>query len=214
MRWTEVVAEALARNDRFLDQVVEGLDVCPYARSARLASRTRRYVLPDLATSTTPLTIGSELQRVFDEIATEPSVEVVQLIFPRAAAGPRDWVRQVKELTARLQAAHGRSVVGVAAFHPGLPYSEQTPAGLVPLFRRSPDPTIQWIRLDVLERVRAGRPDGDVALPSEPEARDALLAAAKRTPLGDQIAAANFARVGTLGIGRVQALIDAVGGTD
>lgn len=207
MDWNAIKTAALARNDRFLDEVVEGMSVCPYARGARLNGRTRRFVLPDVVSSARPLRVTPELREVFDTIANDRGVEVVQALFPRSAAGPREWVRWVKEATASLQAEHGRSVVAVAAFHPALEYRNDSPACMVPLFRRSPDPLIQWIRLDALDAVRAGRPDGDVALPADSQDVLDLLAMGAKEPLGQTIAQANFDRVKEQGEAEFQALL-------
>ena len=48
-------------------------------------------------------------------------------------------------------------MLACAPLHPKLPFVEANMYGLVPLFRRAPDPTIQWVRLDGLEALYAGR---------------------------------------------------------
>lgn len=204
--WSDEAAAALERNARFLEVVVEGMNVCPFARKARIDGATLREVLPD------PVADGAfadeaVLGAVLDRLTESDTLEVAQLIFPRCALEPRAWGRAVKDLTARLQSERGRSTVGVAAFHPALPYTDQNAATLVPLFRRAPDPTIQWIRLDVLERVRRGRGRADVAVPTTPEAVRAFLAQPPRKPLDEEIADANRTRVHAMGLDVFEALL-------
>lgn len=207
MEWEAIRNAALARNDRFLDMIIEGMGVCPYARSSRVNGGTRRFVLPDRVTTSLPLAPSAELAEILATMSAAGELEVVQVIFPRAAVGPREWVRSVKEVTVKLQAPYDRSFVAVAAFHPALSYRTDTPSAMVPLFRRSPDPLIQWIRLSVLDRVRQGRPDGDVAMPEDASGMAALHTTFRRKSLADEIAEANFGKVHDMGVKSFERLL-------
>ncbi len=190
----------MARNARFLEDIVEDLNVCPYARKARLDGAVFRHVFPDVLDDTGAFASRDALAQVLETLAESDTLEVTQLIFPNAGCDGRMWSRAVKRLTAELQAERGSSVVGVAAFHPELTFRTDSPAVMVPLFRRAPDPTIQWIRLDVLDRVRRGRTNGDVVMPEDTEALLALLRQGKKRSLDEEIADANFRRVNALGV--------------
>jgi hypothetical protein len=90
-------------------------------------------------------------------------------------------------------------VWAVAAFHPELPFTAASPSEAIPLFRRSPDATLQWLRLDALERVRRGRPEGDVVLPVVPRDAAALLAQVSKPGLADVVAENNRRTADALG---------------
>lgn len=209
--WPGTVEAALDRNDRFLAAAIEGLDLCPFARPARMSAATARFVVADTVRDGR-IEPSPGLHAVFSALATSSRLEVVQVIFPRVEAEPRTWVDAVKALTAALNATSRPARIAAAAFHPELPYDAAAAARLIPLFRRSPDPMIQWIRLDALDRVRAGRPDGDVVLPEDPRERRELLATQLRASLGDTIAAANAQTAERYGVEDIVALLASLRG--
>ncbi|MCB9520816.1 MAG: DUF1415 family protein [Myxococcales bacterium] len=209
--WLATVEAALDRNDRFLADAIEGLDLCPFARPARTSASTARFVVADTLRDGR-LEPSAGLHAVFAALATSPRLQVVQVIFPRVDAEPRAWVDAVKALTAALNASSRPARIAAAAFHPELSYDAGSAARLIPLFRRAPDPMIQWIRLDALDRVRAGRPDGDVVLPDDPQARRDLLATQLRASLGDTIAAANAQTAERFGVEAIVALLASLRG--
>jgi hypothetical protein len=203
--WQQEAAACLARNDRFLEEFVEGLNVCPYAKKARINEAALRRPVPltlDEVHADAPA-----ISAAFDEVALNPAVEVLQVLCPRVVASPQEWVTCVKGMTEALHAKHGQSVVGVAAFHPDLPFLMRSPAAMVPLFRRAPDPTIQWIRLDVIACVRAGRPAGDVAIQHDHPDIAAFLKEQRRPRLDEEIASANARMVQSEGLSGVLALL-------
>lgn len=196
--WEREEFAALARNSRFVVEFVEQHNVCPFARRARLEGATVQRVSPIEGAS-----FGADapgVRAAFEEIAGDPSVEVLQLICPRIVAEPRQWVDAVKRATEVLHQEFGSSVVGVAAFHPDLPFREDTAASMVPLFRRAPDPTVQWIRLDVIQRVRSARRTGDVVLPADPASVTAFLQQQRLPSVEEEISAANAEKAREIGV--------------
>lgn len=199
------VRDALARNDRYVHEVVEQLAVCPYARPARLAGRTSRYVL-----DTGPC---GELEAkdlhldVLRAMASDDGPEVVQWIYPTAPHDASSWDRAGKVFTQRCHDACGQTVVGVAPLHPEAAYLPHTAAAMVPLFRRAPDPTLQWISLRALDAVRSTRPRGEVLLPRDPIAARALLAELARPSLAETIADNNRSTALEIGLEAFEALL-------
>ncbi len=144
--------EALRINERFNLEIIEAIDVCPYARPARGAGTSERFVV----TSGEPL---ERLVAIAAELAPRSSIEVAQVIFPRLTKSLD--ATAVQELGRQFAARSGRTPVFVhAAFHPELAYSDKTPSQMVPFFRRAPDAMIQLIRHEVLERIHASKPRG------------------------------------------------------
>jgi hypothetical protein len=205
LSWESEKAEALARNSRFVEEFVEDLNVCPYAKGSRMDGSAQRRVAP---VSNEDLTADHpDIAAAFHRIADEPGVEVMQIICPRIAMPEKEWTLRVKEMTETLHQAHGRSVVGVAAFHPDLKFRDESAASLVPLFRRAPDPTIQWIRLDVIERVRSSRPAGDIAIPTDEANLAEFLKRQLLPSVEAEIAATNARLVDNLGLEAILQLL-------
>ena len=201
-----LIAAALARNDRYVTEVVEGLKVCPYAAQARRAGRTERFVLP-WSEAAPALPIEDAHLAVMARMAEPGGVEVVQWIYPTVTWSATHWDRSAKDLTTRCHEVLGRSVVGVAPLHPSASYHTGSAAALVPLFRRTPDPTIQWIALHALDAVRGTRPHGEVLLPRDPAEAAALLAQLAKPSVADAIARANARTAEAVGVVAIEAML-------
>lgn len=148
-----VTEEALRRNDRYLREVVEGFNVCPFARGARVSGRAVREVL--LVDALDPAPVVDAIERY--ERGAE-SVEIVQLILPRLTAAPRDFedfVGRVREVRA---ARTGVPPFALAGFHPDFALDPRNPDTSVPFFRRAPDPMIQLVRLAVIDSLTRNDP--------------------------------------------------------
>lgn len=197
----QVVAAARGVYSRFLDEAIERHSYCPYARQSRAEQTSVVEVVLERLDPDAQLVPGSALAAVVDRWIGVAAMEVVQVVFPRVQVDAARWERWAKALTSRIRSLRpGPAVWAVAAFHPELSFGTGSAAELVPLFRRSPDPTVQWIRLDALDRLRTGRPEGDVVLPTDPRSVAALLAAAQRAPLHERVAENNERTVERLGL--------------
>jgi hypothetical protein len=194
-------AEALRLNDRYLHEHIEGHGFCPFARGGRLAGETSRYVHYADTASVDPLL------DLMARVAADPKQVVAQVILPLVEVSPEAWIRFVDELTALGHARLGqRAVLAFAALHPRLRYLEGSPAALVPLFRRAPDPTIQWVRLDAIHAIYEGR-DDDTRFVDLADAESYLKSATPRASLYDRIADANAAEAARLGVARLEAML-------
>ncbi len=193
---------ALTANDRYLETFLEPHSFCPFARGGRLKGQTQRFVHYADAIDAEPLV--ELLVRANDD----PSRAVVQVILPLVEVTPDDWIRFCRAVTAagnaRLRSARGArdEVFAVAPLHPSLPYSTVNPFALIPLFRRTPDPTIQWVRLDALDRLYAGRTGDTVFV--HPDDLAQFAKQPQRTPLFDRIAETNQKMALRLGIPEVE----------
>ena len=96
--------------------------------------------------------------------------------------------------------------MAVAPLHPELRYNQSTPEALIPLFRRTPDPTIQWVRLDALEGIYAGK-ESDTVFVDVAAIDEYMAHSANRTPLYETIAKANAAMAKRLSTPTVEALL-------
>lgn len=170
---------------RYLVEVVERHELCPWARVARDRGELAIGILwgapavDDWA---------GEAARLLAAARTRVAMVVApELAIARAALGAvRDQV------ASRLPAA------AVAEFHPDAALDLATPARLVPFLRRSPDPMLQLVPLAVIDELRAARAGREP--PAAARAQQAAMLggrAAPRRELTAEIARANHATVAT-----------------
>lgn len=198
--------EALRANDRYLHAFIEEYSFCPFARGGREAGQTKRYVVH--ADFAAPAQLVDRLVELMLRVAADETQVVAQVIFPLIEVEPEAWIRFCDELTALGHARRGGpAVLAFAALHPRLAYSDQNAFAMVPLFRRSPDPTIQWVRLDGLEKIYEGR-DSEVRFVDPANILTFLRdAPPPRPPLYDRIAETNRKMARRMGLPRVEAML-------
>jgi hypothetical protein len=152
------VQAALSRNDRYLQEFIEALAICPYARSCRETGRLYREVQLDSDPDADKL--AAHIVGLQSSLA--PEIEVGLIILPHVKQPARDFERLVSQVQRIYQQglqAKGQSVeFFVVAFHPDLPMILHNQNVAVRFMRRSPDPTIQLVRPQAIERVRGERP--------------------------------------------------------
>jgi hypothetical protein len=169
-------AEVLRLLDRYLVEVVEAYELCPWARPARLNGELAVSVLfgePSLAQWTAAA----------EALLARRGTLVAMVVAPEFTGG----LRAIRD-----RVAAAIPTAGVAHFHPDAPFDLTTPARLVPFLRRSPDPLLQLVPLALLDAVRAAPPTAGLANQAQ------MLggrAAAARGDLADRIAAENHARI-------------------
>lgn len=192
---------ALVANDRYVEEFLEAHGFCPYAKPGRERGATARFVHFAETRTLAPV------EDIFSK-ATESSVEVVQVIFPLVQVAPDDFCRFANDATEYLNARLERPVFASAALHPELAYRTETPNALIPLFRRTPDPTLQWVRLSTLDGIYQGRRGGTafVDLGNVEE----FLSAPRERDLYQDIACTNQVTAERLGIERILELLAAM----
>jgi hypothetical protein len=172
-------AEVRRLLDRYLVEIVEAYELCPWARPARLAGEIAACVLwgaPEEAVWT----------RAAEHALGQPHVRVAMIVAPQWAGSPAALRALRDRVAARLPHA------GVADFHPAAELDLATPARLVPYLRRSPDPLLQCVPLSLLDSVRTAAPQPALATQA------AMLRGLAPDPAGDMVArlaAASHARV-------------------
>lgn len=203
-------------HDRYLVEIVEQLGLCPFARRSREQGRVHRplqHVLRDdddrLATST-----AKWLQSI---VAAHDDAEILLPTFVFAPAHRHHDPESFAGFVSLLRLAYDDTAAPgffMVAFHPGFappdsPHRRNTPESLVPLLRRTPDPVIQCVRIDVLERARVVAQQSAMARMRDRFAGDTvMLAMLERSVQSDselsaEIARTNFDAVGD-GDGRAE----------
>lgn len=169
---------------RYVVEVVEAFGLCPWARRARERGEVRVEVL----TSDDPL--GPSRRAIVAaaaRIAGDPQAVMGMVVLANAPLTPYDLRRRREDvMDARIQPA-----IAVADFHPDAALDQQTAARLVPWLRRTPDPTLQIVRLDVLDALKPS------AMPGLAAQAEILAGKLVEMPpsTSDQIAAMNLETV-------------------
>jgi len=175
----EKSAEVLRLLDRYIVEIVEAYDFCPWAKAARTGGEIAVEVL--WGTPALDAWVAAA-----ERLLAQPDTRVAMVLAPEVAATP-DELRAIRDrVAARVPSA------GVAEFHPDTTLDLATPARLVPFLRRSPDPLLQLVPLELLDRVRAYPAVVDI---TEQAQMLGGLAAPLRGDIADTLAETNHARV-------------------
>jgi hypothetical protein len=188
---TEKLAEVMRILDRYVVEVVEAYDLCPWARASRTGGELGVEVLwgePDEA-----VWIGAA-----ESLLLRPQTRVAMVVAPETTRTPADLRALRARISARIPTA------GIADFHPDAALDLTSPARLVPYLRRSADPLIQLVPLALLYSVRGAPPTAHRAHQAQMLGG---IAAPPRGDVADRIAAANHTTV-TAHARRIAAVLD------
>ncbi len=141
MSETAKAAEVRRILDRYILEVVERYELCPWAMPARHAGEVDVAVLFGTPTEHVWIVAAAAL-------LSRPVTRVAMVIAPELDITPASF------RTLRDRVASALPAAGVADFHPAAALDLSTPARLVPFTRRSPDPMLQLVPLAVLDFVR------------------------------------------------------------
>ncbi len=218
----QMVARTLSRNDRYLSDLVESHDICPYAKRCREDGRLARAVC---------WTTEPDVERAIEAIVAlenraEDGIEVALLIFPglsglawRQFDGFHAAVRQ------RYEERFGRDAsYYVVPFHPNYDRVDRDQGTLVRFWRKSPDPTFQFVSIEALEPLRKKQQEitqsrmAAELLTQQKDPKtliDALADKRMRPSASELVAMNNFSSFQTLGAAtfeRIHAQLSDVGG--
>jgi hypothetical protein len=149
-RHAALVREALRLNDRYLQEIVVGWGLCPWAERALREGQVRRRVFVDEAPA------PEAVLAFADELAADPGAAIGLALFPRLAATPPAF----DAFAERLRRARRPAAFLIAAFHPFAAHAFSTAPQLVSFIRRTPDPTLQFVRASLLDGLGAGVSSG------------------------------------------------------
>jgi hypothetical protein len=198
--WTR---EAVRLHRRYQTEIVEAYRLCPWAERATLDGRVREAVI---------LQADGELLEpslaAIDTWTDDPAVDVAFAIYPRLALDRQafhDFAARVRDAdTPRHEL--GAVPFVFAAFHPEADPDTGDPERLIPFLRRTPDPTLQFLRASALDGIRSGAAQGTQFL--DIASLEAVLSGTAQPPLRERIARANLATAERCGIGALQRHLD------
>lgn len=165
--------------DRYLVEIVEAYDLCPWARGARLSGE----LAIDIVAGTPAL---DRWTAAATALLAQPATRVAMVVAPELACTAAELRAVRGEVAARLRTA------GIAEFHPDASFDDGSPARLVSFLRRAPYPMLQLVPLAILDHVRGARPAAGLAAQAQ------MLRGSAPPPREDvaaRIAAANHACV-------------------
>jgi len=180
----DVRAEAERLLWRYVVEVVERFGLCPWARRARERGEVRVEVLvSDDPAGPSRMEIVAAATR----IAQDPRAILGMVVLARAPLDPYGLRRRKDDVVdAKIEPA-----IAVADFHPEATFDDRTAGRLVSWLRRAPDPTLQIVRLAVLD---AMKPSALPGLAAQAEILAGRLVEMPPSP-SDQIADTNLATV-------------------
>ena len=165
--------------ERYLIEVVERHELCPWARQSRERGELAVAILWGAPAA-------DDWVGAAEQLLAAPATRVAMVVAPELAVARRAFAALRDEVAARIAPA------AVADFHPDAALDLTTPARLVPFLRRSPDPLPQLVPLALIDAVRAAPAPAGLA---QQASMLGGLAALPRRELTAQIAAANHATV-------------------
>lgn len=197
-----LIREALRVYRRYQLEVVEALNLCPWAVKARLDGAVTERVLLQRDQSHEPA------MQVIRELEACPEIEIILVIFPRinlSLGAFEQFVAELREADTS-QWPLGGVPFAAAAFHPEARRVGEAPERLVQYIRRTPDPTIQLVRRSVLDKLRRGTGEGKQFIDIN-SLSIADLPKPQR-PLREVVATANAETLIAHGFSRFDALIE------
>ncbi|MDY0071595.1 MAG: DUF1415 domain-containing protein [Thauera sp.] len=166
--------------ERWLDEVVIGLNLCPFAARPRREGRVRIAI----SQATNEEQLLDDLQHELEHLADTPvsELETTLLAIPHMLADFADYNDFLDAVDLWLEGFGWEGELQVASFHPGYQFVDTDADDPGNLTNRAPWPLLHIIREDSLEQVIASYPDID-AIPERNVARMKSLTAEQKQQL-------------------------------
>ena len=140
---------------QWLEEVVIGLNLCPFARREYENERIRFAICAQQNSEDQLLEFAKELER----LEREPQLETTLLIFPNALADFLDFLEVLDMAQAWLDAQGLEGVYQLASFHPRYQFEGTAPNETSNYTNRSPWPMLHLLREASVEKAVAAHPD-------------------------------------------------------
>ncbi len=136
---------------KWLEQVVIGLNLCPFAAKPLRMNRVRfAFSKADSTAGLTHDLIAEGLHLLGQPVA---QVETTLLVHPYALTDFLDYNDYLHEIGDVLRAQEWEGILQVASFHPGYQFAGTPPGAASNYTNRSPFPTLHLIREERLEQI-------------------------------------------------------------
>lgn len=142
----------------WLQQVVIGFNLCPFAARELEAERVRFAACDGVEVETLLLALATEVQSLVDDPATETTL----LIFSRALGDFDDYLDFLALAQMWLEDSGLEGDFQLASFHPHYCFDGCEPEDASNYTNRSPLPVIHILREESVEKAIASHPDPDM----------------------------------------------------
>ena len=151
------LSAALAETRAWVDRVVIGLNLCPFARAARLRARTRFLG----CAATDPEALRAAFCDAAGALMATPveAIETTLLVHPFVLTDFDDYNDFLDVADAALHALGATGVLQVASFHPQYRFAGTAADDVTNATNRSPHPLLQLLRERSIESAVAAWPD-------------------------------------------------------
>jgi hypothetical protein len=139
----------------WVESVVVGLNLCPFAGRELLRERIRFAVTP----AATEAELLASLQGELELLDTDPAIETTLLIHPQVLQDFADFNQFLETADDLLRAMGVEGIYQLASFHPHYQFAETAAADVDNYTNRSPYPMLHLLREQSLERSIASYPD-------------------------------------------------------
>ncbi len=141
----------------WVETVVVGLNLCPFAKKELEADRIR-FTVSDAETEADLLIA---LQTELNILEQDAEIETTLLIHPKVLQDFYDYNEFLDAVDGLLIEMERDGIIQVASFHPHYQFAETEPEDVENYTNRSPYPLLHLIREESLEKAVAGYPDVD-----------------------------------------------------
>ena len=150
---------AVAHTRAWVDRVVIGLNLCPFAKAPQAKGRIR-YVH---TAAETPQALLQTLQTELRDLAAAPmeQVETTLIIHPQVLTDFAHYNAFLDQAEAAVEALGLRGVLQIASFHPQYRFAGTRPADVSNATNRSPYPMLHLIREASIDRAVAAFPQAE-----------------------------------------------------
>ncbi|MHA7880668.1 MAG: DUF1415 domain-containing protein [Saccharospirillum sp.] len=139
----------------WVDQVVVGLNLCPFARRELVRDRVRFEV----SEATDRVALLADLQLALQRLDSDASIETTLLIHPGVLTDFYDYNAFLDEADALLEQLEYDGVFQIASFHPEYQFGGTRPEDAENYTNRAPYPVLHLLREASLEQAIEHYPD-------------------------------------------------------
>jgi hypothetical protein len=150
-------AAVIASTQRWLERVVIGLNLCPFAKAVYV-KRQIRYAV---TAATTAEELLAELRHELELLgkANPEVVDTTLLIHPLVMTDFIDFHFFLKEADAAIRNLGLEGSLQIASFHPAYEFAGSAPDDIANCTNRSPHPTLHLLRESSIDRAVAAFPE-------------------------------------------------------
>jgi uncharacterized protein len=153
-------AQVEAETRAWVDRVVIGLNLCPFAKAVQVKNQIR-YVVSEARTPQALLaTLGEEMDRLVAADAGE--VDTTLIIHPLVLEDFLEFNGFIDVADELLEEMGHAGILQVASFHPQYQFADTAPDDPGNATNRSPYPILHLLREDSVDRAVAAFPEAEV----------------------------------------------------